>query len=415
MTVRFYVADTRSGVLLGQLRPASWTLSEPVKGSSSGTLTVRVPQEQAARGRLADLVTPRTRQVIGADISDGVETLFFGGPIPRRSAWDRSTGCITVPLADWRYWWTTACILRPDAITGGAAPDYIVKATEQTTAMHALMVAGLTGVDPVTGIAGLNAPGLPRMVVDDAPDVGSDGVLRDVTVRAVDRYLGEELDSIRDRNDDGRADWYTYMERVDATTFRAHVAIGWPQRSSRNAPLLLTHNVRPFTERAGHGSLIADYSWPEGEDQPTRVYATGEGNPPDRVWAVDELPDVVDGDELVWEQVAGPFTGVVKKQGAFDHAAQILSQTGDPSGQATVTVPTDVAGIADLVAGDRVRLRITDPWLDYDLAAVRIIQRDLAGAQDQPTTQTLTLDLADAEALPVDDPGTAGITVGGGT
>lgn len=392
--IRFHVADSLTGRLVGQLRPAAWTISEPVTGSSSGSLTLRVPHDAAGAARLRDLVQPRIRQVVMEVVAaDGTSSFPFGGPIPRRASWtpqddEGNGGTITVPVVDWRYWFETAAVLRPNAIMG-TSTDYLVTDVEQTTAMMALMKAALGGTT-----------GAPHMVVD-APAVT--GVTRDVTARVASRYIGEYLDDIRDRNGDGSCDWYTYMTRsADKRTFLAHAAVAVPQRRSQAEP------VAAFTVTPPKGSALAGYSWPEGVDQPTRVYAVGEGVPPDRVWASDELPDLTDGVELCWEQIAGPYQGVVKAATCFEDANSIVSQTGQLSGQMSITVTADRLGIDQVVAGDRVRLRLVDDWLDLDLPAVRIVQRDMSGQQDQPTQQTLTLDLSDPVPLPIDDPGVVG-------
>ncbi|HEU5032694.1 MAG TPA: hypothetical protein VFV01_47780 [Spirillospora sp.] len=410
--LRFHVADTLTGALLGQLHPSEWMISDPVTGSATGSVTLRIPQDAAGTARLADLVRPRRRQLIveDTDAPPTANRFLFGGPIPHRASYNRTAGTITVPVVDWRGWFYAA-VLRPDTdwtATSGHVGDYIVKDTEQADSMAWLMEAAL------------NTVGAPHMVVDDPPVTG---VLRDVTVRALGRYIGEELDAIRDRNDDGTCDWYTYVTYDEAArTFLAHVAVAWPQRSSRSDPITLgVKGSEELQVRAGHGSPVSDYTWPEGVDQPTRVFALGEGNPPAQVWAGDQLPDVGDLDdtgapsdeaELCWEQLAGPFTGVVRKAGAFEHASSIVSATAELSGQATFTVPATRVGLAEIVAGDRARLLVSDGWLDVELDAVRIIQRDLSGSQGAPVQQVLTLDLADPVAVGSADPGVDGVTDG---
>lgn len=386
MTLTFHVADSLTGKIIGRLYPHRWEWTDPLAGSGSGRLYVPLP-DPAKVEHLVSLTQPRRCWLA---VEDEQGRFPFAGPFPRRPG--REGGTVVVPVADWRLWLYRA-FLRPGP--NGESGDYVHTAPEieQATAMTDLMARAL------------DTTGAPCLVVDAA---AATGITRQVTFRQLQTSVGDALDDIAARPDG--AEWYTYVTRKagDPTTLVPHVAVAWPERSSSRAPVFIEHRVE-YAE--GRGGNVHAYTWPEGPEAPSRVWALGEGEPPAQVYASDEIPDLGEGTDVAWEEVTGPHTGVTQAETAFEHAAARLDALSGLSGQATFTIAADRLPIGDVVTGDRARIVLADGWERVDLPAARIISRTVRGGvgAGQPLEQELTVDLGDHEQVGEDEPGEAGV------
>lgn len=386
MAVRFLVADTLTGKVLGDLEPTSWELSDPLRTAAVGSMTLALDDDAALRARMVDLTQPRIRQVAAID-GDG--RFLWGGPIPARPS--RSGAQVTVPLMDWRGWFNRAPI-RPNP--NGTRRNYIKGG------------GGLEQTQIMTDLAklALDTKGAPRMVVDSAPVTG---IKREITALMLDRSIGEHLTSMQEL--DSGCEWWTYITwDGDETSNRIlpHFAVAWPERFQRPQPVRLEYRI-------GQGGSAHDYSWPQGQDTPTRVWAVGDGQPPDQVYTSDQYPGVTDGTEVAWESIIGPLAGVGKKRAAFDAAYAELQRSRGNSGEAEFSVLDESIPFGEIVTGDRARIVLSDGWVDVDVPAARIVSRTLSGGKGQPFLQRLTLDLAD-DGYPDDGttPGRAGHDLG---
>jgi hypothetical protein len=381
VSVRFLVSDTLTGTYLGDLEPSRWSLQDPLSTSGTGELTLPLPADTDAAARVADLTQRHIRSVA---VQDDQGRFLWGGPIPRRPA--RNGGEITVPLIDWRGWFYRAPI-RPNV--DGTRHNYIktgVNAREQCLIMTDLATLAL------------NTLGAPYMVVDAAP---ISGTTRELTALMLDRTTGDFLQSIQER--DNGCEWWTYVTwDGDETSNRLlpHFAVAWPERASRGVPIRVEF-------KAGKGGNVHDYSWPEGEDTPTRVWALGEGEPPEQVFVVDEYPELEDGTEVAWESVIGPFTGETVAATVFEHAFGAIQASRGLDGQAEFSIIDERLPIGDVMTGDRARIVLDDGWISADVEAARIVARTISGGREQPTMQRITLALSDALYPDQADPGTA--------
>lgn len=356
--MRFYSVDTLTGRMVGELFPSKWELGEPLRSPGTGSLTF--PLDTG----LSELILHRRRWVAA---EDGGRVIWCG-PVPRRP--QRTGGEVIVPLVDWRSWFYRAPI-RP--LADGTRRDYIK--TGANAREQALIMTDLLGL-------ALDAPGAPKMVIDTAPVTG---VTREITALMLDRSTGEYLESVSAR---GGCEWHVYATQSDPTTMLLHAAVDWPERQHRTEPVKLEW-------RQGQGGNVAGYTWPEGEDSPTKVWAVGEGEPPDQVWASDEYPDIADGTDVLWEQVLGPLDGVSKSATAFDHAEEAIARARGFEGLAQFTVTAEQLALSSVDVGDRARVVLSYGWIDVDLPACRIVDRVISGGRGEPTVQMLTVDLSD--------------------
>lgn len=390
MSLLFHVVDSLTGKIAGRLYPNAWEWTDPITGNGSGTLTLPLPEPERVGAMLA-MTRPRVRWVAVEERTETGAAIVFGGPISRRPGRDGDT--VTVPFLDWRGWlyhrYLSELCGVPD-LAGG----YVTKNAEQVLAMRKLMHYALTDSE---------AP-VPYMVVDDCP---ATDVIREVTFRSYQTSIGDCLDDLASRAD--APEWYSYITRIDDRTLLPHLAVAYPERSDK---LIRVEHRLAF--EGGHGGNVAEYAWPEGTDAPTRVWATGDGEPPAQPAAYDQLPELEEGADLVWEDVEN-ISGVTEVPTLFDHAQDNLDALSNLSGQATFKVPAEPSpniahiSLGEVNVGDRAVLVLRDGWEDLDLPGVRIIQRVVTGGRDQPLMQELTLDLTDPEPPGDAEPGVEGI------
>lgn len=367
--MRFHVADTLTGKIVGRLDPSSWEVSEPLRSPGVGTLAVPLPDADDRVRGLVDLTLPRRRWVA---IEDDHGRFLWGGAIPRRPA--RNEGIVTIPLVDWRAWFYTTPI-RP--LANGTRRNYIktgAGAKDQGAMMGDLFALALDTV------------GKPAITVDTPPTTG---VSREMTALQLDRSVGEYLDSITSR--ERGAEWYTYITRdpADRTRLVVHAAVAYPERQTRTTPIRVEY-------RRGQGGNASEYAWPEGAESPTRVWAVGDGEPPDQAVAFDQTPDLGDGVDVCWEKVLGPLDGVVKNATAYEYAYAHLEWAQGLSGSAEFTIPDEAIPLGDYATGDRARVIIDDGWDTADVPAARITDRVLSGGRGQATQARITVDLANS-------------------
>jgi hypothetical protein len=368
--VEFYSVDTLTGRIVGRLYPHAWELSDPLRSPGTGSLSVAIPDEPDRVAQLIDLTLQRRRWVAAKE----GEQFLWCGPISDEPS--RSSGTLTIPLVDWRSWFYRTPLrpfsLDPTAI--GARRNYIKTGTaarEQTLIISDLMTLAL------------DTTGKPLMVVDVPPTTG---VKREITALMLDRAIAEYMDDVTGR---GSFDWWVYCTQSDPTHLLLHAAACWPERAYRSQPIKLEWQL-------GKGGNVSGVDWPGGQGASTRVWAVGEGEPPDQVFTRDEFPEIADGTEVAWESVLGPLDGVKTTATAFEQAHAAITRSRGFDRTVEFTVATERIPLTSCATGDRARVVYYDGWVDVDIPAARIISRTLSGGRGQPTTQRLSIDLSDA-------------------
>lgn len=376
--LRFYAVNTLTGRLLDRLYPTSFELVDPLRGPGYGSLTFAKPSESDVRAALVENTRPRTRWVVAQDAGSGL--FVWGGPIHKRPSVSGET--VTVSLIDWRGWFYRAPLRAVD----GGSGDYIVTDVDQAAIFSDLVEAALTD----TATSHLTVP----PIILDTPM--TTGVTRKRTARQLDGSVGTVLDTLVDT--ERGIEWWTYVvtDPADPTVLQVHVTMAYPERTT-DASLLLEW-------REGVGGNASDASWPDSSEAFSRVWATGDGEPPDQVWAYDEDPDGT----VLWENVIGPLDGVKNASTAFEHAYADLQRSKGRENHAEFTVTEETVGLTDVAPGDRARVVYADGWESVDIADARIVERVFTGAADQPTQQRLVLDLADT-VRPTDDDSEPGV------
>lgn len=370
--MEFYSVDTLTGRVAGRLAPHHWELNDPLRGVGTGTLNIAIPWDPAAVGRLAELTQQRRRWVAACEGGQPV----WCGPIVEEPS--RSEGVLTVSVADWRTWFYHA-VLRP---VNGVRQNYIkvgTNAHEQTLIIYDLMKLALA------------TTGVPDMVVDLPP---LSGVEREITALMLDRYVAEYLDSVTAV---GAFDWWVYCVQTDPTQFKLHATACWPERFLRGVPVKLEWQL-------GKGGNAVGVTWPGGQGAATRVWALGEGEPPDQPYSFDEYGDIDDGTDVTWESVIGPLDGVRKAQTLFDHAHAAITQSQGLDRTIEFVMAAEKLPLTSVGTGDRARIVYSDGWTDVDIPSARIVSRTMSGGRGEATLQRLSVDLSD-DIYPDDDSG----------
>lgn len=362
----FHIADTLTGRIVGRLPVwSSFELPDPWTGAGAGTINIPLPNRDNVAS-MVDRTTPLLRWVA---VEDDLGRFLWSGPITARPG--RSEGEVVIPVADWRTWFYSA-YLRPS--DGGSRGDYIVTDTEQATIGRAL------------ALAALDTPGAPAMVVDG---FAATGVTRDRKLLQLDQSIGDSLDGLSAQQTRDGFEWWVSCARdvADSRRLVPHVRFAYPERQTRPTPVALRYQI-------GKGGNISQTSWPTGATSPTRVWATGQGDPPDQPYSSDEDLDISDGTQVAWETLLGNLDGVTKSSTCFEYASAALDYYEGQSGQFECDVADAVIPLGDYSTGDRARLIYDDGWESVDLEAVRITQRVLSGKRGEATKARLTLDLA---------------------
>jgi hypothetical protein len=381
--LRWWVTNSRTGGIVGRLNVNSYDITEEIRASSVGNLTVPLPDNSAAVERLRNLIKPAGRRphyraVAMEDAATG--QILFYGPIsapPRREGPN-----VALSTVDWSAWFRSA-LLKPSGQTPlfGTKSDYVVTSREQCLIMWELFGRALA--------VGVTGKGRPQMIRDDYP---TSGVNRDRTARMFST-VGEHLDEIS--NMDRGAEWFTYGERSSGTSVEAHVAVAWPERGRGGAPIRLSWRQ----DGAGNTSgTIDSFNWPPGEDNsPTRVFAT-DGNEDAALWGYSQAITVSDASDsdIAWDAKIDLADGTTDKATATARAKGELNRATQFDGLLEVTVAAERLAFSSLVVGDRARVEIDDGWnRTVNTNSSRIVRRVMAGGAGKPTTQTLTVDLDD--------------------
>lgn len=369
MELRWVSCNALTGQHIGQLDPISWRCNDPLTGAGSCELVLPAPNTTAQRDRLRALTALDTTQLV---LLDELNRYLWTGVLTSRRWAGRADAKLTVGAADWRSWFYTR--LRTNA-------DYIAFDKQQVTIFSDLLT---------TALAPASAP---RISVAAA---ATDGVLQTITVRKYDN-IGQALDTLT--NAASAPEWWVTGQAADTGTLMKQTAllVRIGMRGSGNDQIAAQLDASQQATTTAAGGNIVSYEWPEETtERRTRIWALGEGQPPDQIVASDTDPDL-GSTVLLRESASGPYTGVMKVKQAFQLARSERLARSAPIQSTTVVLRADLPHVGGYATGDRVRLRILDGWLDVSEPAVRILDRELSGGRGAATQAALTLDLNDRE------------------
>lgn len=375
---RFVIAPILTpGSPIGELELSTVSFNDPVSGTGAsfgGKLEIVNKEIERV------LTEPWAVALYVLDPASG--TYLFGGPIIARP-WSPSERRLQISAVSWKTWLYMKQLDPDFSVNPPIDKIYSQTATDQFAIARYLL--GFVNTDVGTPDFGLGGE--------------LSGVLRDFATQGTQfKFVGDLIDSMANR--DNGFEWNIAIEPDGngnpALWFRPY----WPRRGQVNNQVILLHeqptggNVIEFASQEDSAAALR-----------TRCWATGSGQPPDMLFAYDQDPALGAGFTLLSERVDN-YSSVTDIATLAQHARTARKYYG----QARSTV-TPKVGLGDpdyrlYGAGDKIRLRILDDWWDYDLDAVRIIDKQYnvnnEGDSPAPDSVSLTIDLTDTQ-LPQDD------------
>lgn len=377
---RFIVTPVlQPGSPIGELTLSTVSFNDPVTGTG-GTFTGKLEVSADQKDNLKVLTEPWATALYVLDERTG--QYLWGGPLLERP-WDQNERRLTLAAVSWKSW-LYAKALDPD-FSVNPPIDKIYSQTAQDQFTIARYVLGFSNSDV----------GTPHI------NLGTElsGVNRDLSTQGTQfKYVGDLIDSMSNR--DNGFDWNIAIEPDangnPALWFRPY----WPKRGQVNNTVILLHE-----QPTGGNILEFSAQSDSAAGMRTRCWATGSGQPPDMLFAYDQDPALALGFLLLAERVDN-YSTVSDITTLAQHARTARKYYGQSRSTVTPKLGLDDPDFRLYGSGDKVRLRVTDDWWDYDFEAVRIIDRQFnvnnEGDSANPDTVSLTIDLTDTQ-LPQDD------------
>lgn len=349
--------------------------SQVVQGNGSFSGKISIPRDAEAR---AQIKAATEKKVAAITIRDADNSIWpWGGPVISRE-WDRENNEITVNAIEWRTWYAWV-FLAPKADLSG---DVLYNWSQ----VDQLQIAKELSDFATSGGAAAGRPPISTSAMVGA----TSGILRDLNVQGLSfKRVGDLLTTMSNR--DRGFDWGVEMRAQSPSNLPVPFFLAYyPERGGLVNGLL-------FKATPNGGNLIKYGSVTEsGADQRERQWATGAGQPPDLPFAQDTDPNL--GSALMREDVTN-YSSVTERSTLASHARSERTFYSPGTQILPVEVSLDNPDVSTYSVGDRGRLIIQDGWLNWDLPAVRILEKTVV--PDELKVQ-LTLDLANYTLPEVD-------------
>lgn len=361
---------------LGTLELHNVSFNDPVTGNGSFGAAAYITPIQSA-DTLKGLIAPTNFLTVHYD-----NAILFGGPFKTRS-WSSSNKELTFSCVSWRAWLYNI-MLRLDTTTL-AEVLYTYTDVDQNEIMRRLVKASVLG------------EATPLMTYE----ADLSGVTRVLNTAGSEfKYVGELIDSMSQR--EAGFDW-TVDVVLNPVTGKLNLRPTpyFPQRGSTQPYVLLKST-------ANGGNILNNPDYDESfVDYRSRVWATGDGQPPDQVQTYDEDPDLDAGGVILSETVSN-WSGVTNRTTLTGHARQERLYRAVPVNEIKFDLSLTDPDFTSYGTGDRVRVILQDEWLDVDYPTVRIIEREFKlNQQSEADTVTVTVDLNDQTAPDPDAEGSS--------
>lgn len=355
--IEFLVYGVLNNQPMGRLEPADFSFNDPVWGAGSIDLKISLPR---GRDKVSSLkLRTEPDQVAIYAVVNG--RILQGGPCNYRQRVPGSS-TISVKVQSWKGWTYnrvyTERVIAKNRDQSQMAID-ILKFMQST-------------------------PGTPRVTLP-APLTEKK---REFTIEP-GWSVGKTLDSFGQRDEGFEWDIRT---RYDSNGNLEHYAMLYEHGALRSGRAMLLLDQSQSRNRINVGNLTEDAT-----ERRSRIWGAGEGTYPDIELAVDEDPNLPEGNVLLREEYMS-WTGVVKADTLFDHARAERVLRNIPIQSVPVEHPAFQPSILDYAPGDRARLVLADSWGTLDLPGVRITDRTVSKTRDEIEIATVSLDLTDVRS-----------------
>ncbi|SRR6266498_21816 len=372
---RFIITPVLSFVPIGELQLSNVTWNDPAFGTGAsfeGKAEIGIDQTKAA---LQELTEPDTVALYVLD--DDTGQYLFGGPI-YDNPWSLKERRLSIRAQSWKTW-TYQKMLQMNTANNPVTDVSYTQTNKDQFLISRLLIAATVNTDV----------GCPLI------NVGTElsGIIRTLTATGSEmKFLGNVIDSMANR-DDG-FEWEIQTRPDNAGHPSLWFVPSFPSRGGLNNQILLIHQMPD-------GGNILDMDDPENTsiDRRSRIWATGTGQPPDQPVAFDQDSSMALDFSLLREGVTN-YNSVSFLSTLADHARAERTYRNNTLQQVALTVALDDPDFQSYSSGDKIRLLVTDDWIDWDFDSVRIIDRTFSVGNDgarKIDSVKLLIDLNDTE------------------
>jgi hypothetical protein len=360
-----YVAnDLRTGNYRADIEIRNASFNTPLRSAGQLNGSVHVPNVQDGRDVNRWLVPDAT-----ALYALWNEEPVWGGILTGFGDWDPITKTLPLVCPEFRSWFSTR-LITPNPVTNRPR-DAMFKWTN----IDQFAIGGA-----LLEYAQLNVQDAPPYAYPGGPGGGSavSGVRRDASWPSTSfKPVAEAIDELSHRQNG--FDWgMDYIRDPETGHITNRVEFWYPERQKRGLYSLHMSWI------AGKGGNILYYRAPmDGTGRISRMWTTGEGEPPDQLTANVRDPQLGVADNVrtkgwrVYREDVRSYPSVKRRKTLQSHARSELRDRMNVDMMLVVDTYADQPDLASYVVGERTRVQIKDEWIDLDYPAARIIDRSV--------------------------------------
>lgn len=366
--------------LMGNLKLVGAQWSQTIDGNGTLSAKVVVPEDaQAVAVLQTALQLDNAIYVI-----DNHGTYVWGGWIEDVS-WDPANGDVEIAANEWRAWFYMK-MLTPSLTPPYANVTYAYAQKDQLIIARDLISKATSG-----GIAN-GCPTIRLGTETSGPSPIPIAAKRDLNFLGSDfKFLGNLIDSMAHR--DGGFEWILDIRQNNLTGApELWFATYYPQRG-RSKPITLLKHTGGDSTVGNSGNIISYAPYRKSsKDIRQRIWASGSGVPGQLIYTQDAEP-ALSTKYFLMKEDSWSNSSIVNTSTLASNARRERLFRKPGIDQLDIVVNIYQPDVSTYGIGDRVRLVITDRWLNVDLPAVRIVARTISPDENQVS---LTLDLNDA-------------------
>jgi hypothetical protein len=375
MSFRFVITPVLSLVPIGELELSGVSWNDPVFGPGGSFTGKAEINNVQTRDRLKQFTEPDQVALYVQDTE--TNQYLFGGPVVD-NPWNRGEQRLVVTAQSWKSWMYQKLVQMNMSTNPVAEISYTQTAKDQFFIARYL-ITNTINVDVGCPVINLGTE--------------LSGVIRDLSVKGSDmKYVADMIDSMANR--DNGFEWEIQVRPSNSGDPSLWFAPSFPARGGVNNQVLLLHQMK-----TGGNILAMDDPQNSSAERRSRVWTTGTGQPPDQPVAFDQDPAIVSDFLLLREQVTN-YNSVAKISTLADHARAERLYRNHTLQQVQIEVALDDPDFRVYAAGDKVRLLVEDPWVNWDFDSVRIISRTFLvndGSNNNVDRVKLLIDLNDTQ------------------
>lgn len=381
-TYRFVCYHPLTGrQLTGNLRLVGPQWSQTVDGNGTFSARLVVPENPIIVDQFKASLEPGSSAIY---VIDNKGNFVWGGPIMEQE-WEHASGVVTINAVEWRSWlfWK---FLSPNI--NSPYKDIVYSYTQKD---QLLIARDLVTKAVAPGVSG----GCPSIKVGTETS-GSNPIpiaaRRDLNVNGSDfKYVGDAIDSMAHR--EGGFEWTIEIRSKSDGSPQLYFVPFYPQRGMKRTTILLKHTAS--TGSKGNSGNILSYgpikkSW---ADVRQRIWGVGSGTGSNAIWTHDTEPRLSTGNFLMSEDVwTNSSITKLSTLGKDVRKEREYRKTGNHTVSISLLISDPDVGTYNV--GDRVRLILSDRWVNLDYPSVRITEKVIS-PQEGSGQVMLTLDLTD--------------------